>query len=396
MTRLLVVGAEESFVARMRVLPGTNVMAIGTDRLQSPSFDLIGLLDPQSLPDLILIGEELSLVQALEIASAADLRYPGIDVVLVGDHPADVAVEAMRAGVRDMVSSSAPEARFVEMMRRAEVHGPVTEEGDALVGTPVDPGRTRIITVISPKGGVGKTSIASNLAIGMAESMPQGVVLVDLDLQFGDVAATLDLAPTRTMEDALSPAAASDSLVLKTMLTIHPAGFFVLCGAESPAANEDVTGAQVHRLLQQLATQFSCVIVDTAAGLGEPTLAALEVTDDAVVVSTMDVACVRSVRREIDLLSQLGVLPASRTLALNLADRQSGMKVKDVEAVVGMPVDVVIPRSSSVQLAANHGQPLMLRKKRGGPFVKAVRSLIARLQRTAPTADNKHRRIEVA
>ena len=72
------------------------------------------------------------------------------------------------------------------------------------------------------------------------------------------------------------------------------------------------------------------------------------------------------------------------------------MKVKDVEAVVGIPVDVVIPRSSHVQLAANHGRPLMLRKKRGGPFVKAVRQLVARLQRTAPAADNKHRRLEVA
>ena len=198
------------------------------------------------------------------------------------------------------------------------------------------------------------------------------------------------------MEDALSPEAASDTLVLKTMLTVHEAGFFVLCGAESPAANEDVTGAQVHRLLQQLSTQFSCVVVDTAAGLGEPTLAALEVTDDVVVVSTMDVACVRSVRREVDLLAQLGLLPSSRTFALNLADKQSGMKVKDVEAVVGIPVDVVIPRSSHVQLAANHGRPLMLRKKRGGPFVKAVRQLVARLQRTAPAADNKHRRLEVA
>lgn len=395
MTVLLTVGAEESFVARMQVLPGTVVVAIGADRVRSRSFDLVSLLEPQTLPDLILIGEELPLAQALEIASSVDLRYPIIDVVLVGDHGPDVAVEAMRAGVRDMVSSSAPEARFVEIMRRAEVHAPVADNSGAPVGAPLDPGATRIITVISPKGGVGKTSIASNLAIGLAETRPQDVVLVDLDLQFGDVAATLDLAPTRTMEDAFSLDAASDSLVLKTVLTAHPAGFFVLCGADSPAANEDVTGAQVHRLLQQLSSQFSCVLVDTAAGLGEPTLAALEVTDEVVVVSTMDVASVRSVRREVDLLTQIGLMPADRTCVLNLADRQSGMKVKDVEAVIGFPVDVVIPRSSTVQLAANHGRPLMLRKRGGGPFVKAIRMLMARLQRTAPASDSKHRRLEV-
>jgi pilus assembly protein CpaE len=396
MTRVLVVGAEESFVARMRVLPGTQVGVITPEQAQSPSFDIIRLLEPSSLPDLILLGQELALETALAIAVATDLHHPSVDIVLVGDHPADVAVAAMRAGVRDMVSGSAPEARFVEIMRRVEAHSPVVEEAGPRGDAPLGPDASRIITIVSPKGGVGKTSIACNLAIAMAQSMPQDVVLVDLDLQFGDVAATLDLAPTRTMEDAFSSEAASDTLVLKTVLTAHPAGFFVLCGADSPAANEGVTGAQVHRLLQQLSTQFSCVLVDTAAGLGEPTLAALEVTDEVVAVSTMDVASVRSLRREVDLLTQLDLMPAGRTCVLNLADRQSGMKVKDVEPVIGFPVDVVIPRSSTVQLAANHGRPLMLRKRRGGPFVKAIRSLMARLQPTAPTPDSKHRRMEVA
>ncbi len=396
MTRVLILGGSDALVARTKVIPGTQVIAIEAARVQTPSFDLVRSLDPESLPGLILFGEDLDLERTLVIATSVSARFPSIQMVVVGNFSADVAVAAMRAGIRDMVPSDAPEARFLEIVRRAEVPLSVVEPGPAGPHRDIGSQASRLITVISPKGGVGKTSIATNLAIGFAATMPQDVVLVDLDLQFGDVAATLDLAPNRTMEDALSPAAASDGLVLKTMLTVHPAGFFVLCGAESPAANEDVTGAQVHRLLQQLATQFSCVIVDTAAGLGEPTLAALEVTDDVVLVSTMDVACVRSVRREVDLLSQLGVLPTSRTFALNLADRQSGMKVKDVEAVVGLPVDVVIPRSSSVQLAANHGQPLMLRKKRGGPFVKAVRSLIARLQQTAPTADSKHRRMELA
>ncbi|MGA8851061.1 MAG: P-loop NTPase [Aeromicrobium sp.] len=396
MTRLLVLGADEAFIARMSVLPGTQLVAIGTERTDWSAFDVVRILDPQSLPDLILLGARVPLTNALGIAAAAHLQYPLIDLVLVGEHSADTAVEAMRAGVRDMVSASSSEACFVEMMRRAEMHGPASATVASPAAASVPSEASRTIVVVSPKGGVGKTSIATNVAIGMAETMPHDVVLVDLDLQFGDVAATLDLAPARTMEDAFGPDAAADNLVLKTMLTAHSSGFFVLCGADSPAANENVTGPQIHRLLEQLSTQFSCVLVDTAAGLGEPTLAALEVADEIVLVSTMDVASVRSVRREVDLLTQLGLMPVERSFVLNLADRQSGMKVKDVEAVVGIPVDVVIPRSSAVQLAANHGQPLMLHKKRGEPFVKAIRALLARLERTAPAADNKHRRLEVA
>lgn len=222
------------------------------------------------------------------------------------------------------------------------------------------------------------------------------VVLVDLDLQFGDIASTLDLTPSNTMEDALKAEAAADNLVLKTMLTVHPANFYVLCGADSPAANDRVTGGQITRLLEQLSMQFSYIVVDTAGGLSEPTLAALEMTDDAVIVSTMDVACVRGVRKAVELLAELSLLPASRSLVLNLADNQSGMKVKDVEAVVGLPVDVVIPRSSEVQLAANHGTPIMLHKKKAGPFAKAIRNLISHVESRGASRRNLHKRLDVA
>lgn len=396
MTRVLVLGGTDTFVARMNVLPGAQVLSLDANEVSRPGFDLVRLLDPAVLPELVLLGDEMPLPRALQIAAELDRAFPTVDVVLVGDHPADVAVDAMRAGVRDILGADSPETDFVTVVRRAEQSRAATPARSDVGPTQQADRTSRTVTVLSPKGGVGKTSIATNVAIGLAAGKPQDVVLVDLDLQFGDVAATLDLAPGRTMEDALSPAAAADTLVLKTMLTVHEAGFFVLCGADSPAANEHVTGDQVKRLLAQLSTQFSMVIVDTAAGLDEPTMAALEVSDEVVLVSTMDVACVRSVRREVDLLTQIGLLPTSRTFALNLADKQSGMKVKDVEAVVGLPVDVVIPRTSAVQLAANHGRPLMLKTRRGGPFVKAIRRLVAKLDRAAPEDANKHRRLEVA
>ena len=395
MTRTVILAGEDAFAARVNILPGTQVVSLGLATIESDRFDLMRSLDPEALPDLIFLCEDLSGERALAIARAADERYPSIDLILVGEYDANMIVEAMRAGVRDVVAVDAPDSRLVEVLRRAEMQRLRAEPVMASTAKVSPPEATRVVSVISPKGGVGKTSIASNLAIGMAEKHPMDVVLVDLDLQFGDIASTLDITPASTMEDALGSAAAGDNLVLKTMLTVHPAGFYVLPGADSPAANENVTGQQIKRLIDQLSSLFRFIIVDTAAGLDEPTLAALERTDDVILVSTMDVSCVRGVRKEAQLLVELGLLPPSRTLALNLADRQSGMKVKDVEAVVGLPVDVVIPRSSDVQLAANHGEPLMLRKKKGGPFVKSIYAIIERLQRVEDSS-NKHRRLEVA
>lgn len=400
MTRALILAGTGDFVARVNVLPGTQVVSLTRDTIESERFDLIRSLDPQSLPDIIFVGAALPIETALAIGQMIDETYPLIDLVLVDDVPVDTVVEVMRSGFRDVLPADMVDDRLQEVLRRAELHRLKSEVPAAVAGAkPVahlqSPEESRTITVISPKGGVGKTSIATNMAIGLAEDYPSEVVLVDLDLQFGDVASTLDLTPAHTIEEALSPAAAADNLIVKTMLTVHSAGFHVLCGAESPAVNDEVTGQQIVRLIHQLSTQFRFVIIDTAGGLPEPTLAALEVTDDVVLVSTMDVACVRGVRKAVDMLAQIGLLPASRVLTLNLASNQSGMKVKDVEAAVGLPVDIVIARSNDVQLAANHGVPLMLNKKKGGPFVKSIRSLITHLDTGAPTK-RTHKRLDVA
>ncbi len=296
MTRLLVLGGDEQLVTRLTVRPGTQVISLPAERVETEEFELLHSLDPESLPDVVFFGDELDVGIALFDAAELDEAYPQVGLVLVGDYSAETVIVAMRSGIRDILHSDATDAEIVEVLRRVENHRaemapPAPPPPAEVTAMPAPlPASSRVITIVSPKGGVGKTSISTNLAIGLAREHPSSVVLVDLDLQFGDVASTLDLAPPSTIEHALKPDAASDDLVLKTMLTVHPAGFFVLCGAESPAANEGVSSAQVTRLLTQLSKQFATVVVDTAAGLDEATMAALEVTDDVVLVTTMDVA----------------------------------------------------------------------------------------------------------
>ncbi len=100
----------------------------------------------------------------------------------------------------------------------------------------------RVITVASPKGGVGKTTVSTNLAIGLTAAAPQSTVLVDLDVQFGDCASALSLVPEYTLPDAVRGPASEDTMVLKTFLTQHPSGLYAVCGAESPAAGDTVRG----------------------------------------------------------------------------------------------------------------------------------------------------------
>ena len=156
-------------------------------------------------------------------------------------------------------------------------------------------------------------------------------MLVDLDVQFGDVASALALTPEYTLPDAVHGPASEDTMVLKTFLTQHPSGLYAVCGAESPAAGDTVTADDVSRLLTSLAREFRYVVVDTAPGLSPQTLAALDRASDVVMLTSMDVPGVRGLRKELDVLRELCMIPAGRHVVMNFADPKGGLSVRDVE-----------------------------------------------------------------
>jgi MinD-like ATPase involved in chromosome partitioning or flagellar assembly len=237
---------------------------------------------------------------------------------------------------------------------------------------------SRIIAVVSPKGGLGKTTLAVNLAVGLARIAPEDVVLVDADLQFGDIANVLGIEAAHTLPQMVAGTASGDDLVVKTLLTPHAAGFFVVPGAESPVEGEQVTGEQLGALLDQLSAIFRYVVVDTTPALGEHTLAVLDRATDAVAMSSLAVPNLRSLRMELAVLRTIGFAPAFRHLVLNQAVDAGGLVVADAAAILEEAIDVVIPHSKSVPLSTNRGVPLLLDAPRD-PAVKAIAELLARI-----------------
>jgi pilus assembly protein CpaE len=238
-------------------------------------------------------------------------------------------------------------------------------------------GTGRVISVVSPKGGVGKTTVATNLAVGLALEAGHSTVLVDLDLQFGDVASALDLDPEHVLTDTLYGPPSRDTLVLKTFLTLHETGLYVICGPQSPADADSITPQQLSHLLQMLASEFTYVVVDTAAGLSEHALAAMDESSDLVFVTSMDVPGVRGLRKELEALSELGMLTDSRCVVLNFTDARAGLSLADVEATIGSAVDISLPRSKAALQSVNQGVPL-LQSGRRDPMTKELRRLVDR------------------
>jgi pilus assembly protein CpaE len=331
-------------------------------------------------PEVLILGPGLPQDEALKFAAVMDLQYPEISIVLTADDDGELALNAMRSGIRDLIAPSADMDQVRALVERASLAAAGRRRGLApsTAERPTAEGG-RVIAVMSPKGGVGKTTVASNLAIGLGQIAPMSVVVVDLDLQFGDIASGLLLEPDFTITDAVVGAASQDAMVLKTYLSMHAGNIYVLCAPRNPIDMDRISGEHINHLLRQLRAEFQYVVVDTAPGLGEHVLATLEQATDAVWVCGMDVPSIRGLRTGFQILSELDLLPDNRHVVLNMADRRTGLTVQDVEATIGAPVDVVLPRSRAVPFSTNKGVPLLQDGSRDSA-AKGLRQLVERFK----------------
>jgi pilus assembly protein CpaE len=249
---------------------------------------------------------------------------------------------------------------FVDVAATLSSMGIVVETDGAMPSTRT----SKVIVVVSPKGGAGKTAVSSNLSVALAQRHPGRVVAVDLDVQFGDLGLAMSLTPERTLAQ-LARASKIDATSLKLHLTPAPNGLFVLVGADDPVDAEAIGHAQVSNVLPMLAENFDYVVVDTPAGLDELTLAALECATDLLLVSSLDVTSIRSLRKALDAFDHIGI-SAERRLVLNRADSKVGLDPSDAEDVMGMKIACSIPSSREIPLSLNLGTPVVISEPKSG------------------------------
>jgi pilus assembly protein CpaE len=187
----------------------------------------------------------------------------------------------------------------------------------------------------------------------------------------------LGLTPQHTLVDAVRSVAPLDGMTLKSFLSPHRSDLWALCGPDSPAEGDEVSTAVVKQIVQMLSDEFRSVVIDTGAGLDEHTLSVLEVSTDLIFVCALDVTSVRSVRKELTALDQLGMTHQRRHLVINRADSKVGLDLRDVEATLGLPVDISISSSRMVPLSLNHGDPVIASESRS-PVARQFSELVDR------------------
>ncbi|NVN00075.1 AAA family ATPase [Arthrobacter sp. SDTb3-6] len=397
MSRFILVTDNPDFAQRVRKaisggLPGG--LRVLTDVLIPKNPQELLADEGEEAAEVVLVGPGVAPEDALHLAAVFDVQLPSISVVLVAVPEPDLALAAMRTGIRDILDPDADEKTIRVLLERAGRSAATRHRNlEAPLPKPADNART--IVVASPKGGVGKTTLATNIAVALGRIGPMSTVLVDLDAQFGDVAGALQLDPEHTLLDAVTGAAKQDPMVLKAFLSVHHSSIYVLCAPKRPADADRITGEDVQHLLEQLAGEFRYVVIDTAPGLGEQTLAALEHASDALMVCTMDVPGVRGLRKELDVFDQLGlVAPHRRKVVVNMAERSSPLSIRDIEATLRGPVDNIVPRSKEIAFSTNKGVPLLQSSSRG-PAVKALNRLAESFRPDPKPRKGMHKRAEL-
>jgi pilus assembly protein CpaE len=218
-----------------------------------------------------------------------------------------------------------------------------------------------VAAVFSPKGGVGRTTIAVNLAVAVAQ-MGKRVALVDASFQFGDVGVLLNLNPrNKSIADLAGELQADEVESLDTFMITHSSGVRVLLAPPSPEQAELIGPAAVRRVLQRLRRDHDLVVVDCPSSFNEATLAVLDEADLILTLLTLEITSVKNMRLFLEVCEQLGYGPEKIRLVLNRADSTLGIRVADVEHSIGRKVDhTIVSDGRSVVYALNRGVPFFL------------------------------------
>ncbi len=350
-----VIDDDQATRSRLAMQLGNGTVAFGSIGELASSLTgapVVAVLGPSFAANEELVSAEQLLAARREVGA----------IMVTDELSTDMLQRALRAGVKDVLQAPVETAQFDAAVQRVAsglVAAPAAASpaddmalGDGELG--------RVIMVFSTKGGSGKSVIASNLAVLLAERSDKPVVLVDADLQFGDVAVMLKLAPQHTIVDAVSALDRLDAQLLKQLLTPHdPEGLLVLPAPLEPAFADQIGADEMVRIVETLRSFAGYVVIDTPAYFNDVVLGLIEVSDDVLLVAGMDIPNIKNVKIGLQTLRLLNTPMEKLRLILNRANSKVRLDVSEVERTLGVQADALIPSDIVVPQSVNRGEPVV-------------------------------------
>ena len=330
---------------------------------------------------LVVIGPAVELEAACDLAEQLRIERPEVGVVMLRRRlEVTVLAQALRSGVREVVAADDLTGLSDAVRRSRELSMRVAGNGsDAST-------EGKIVTVFSAKGGVGKTTFSTNIAAYLA-STGERVLLVDLDLAFGDVGISLQMLPQNSIIDLVGMGSHIDEKALQSVVTRHDSGLEAVCAPSEPSDADRIPGHAVAELLRVARRLYDYVVVDTPPAFTEHVLAAFDNSDMLVLIATLDIPAVKNLRLTLDTLDLLGSPREARTVVLNRSDAKVGLRAEDVVTAIRQDIAVMVPNSTAVPASVNRGVPIVLDEPRHAVSV-ALRQLVETHLKVASAHDS--------
>jgi len=345
-------------------------------------------------PDVVLMDINMPDMDGIATTEQLAVKCPTAAVVMMSvQGEADYLRRSMLAGAReflvkpfssDELTASIRQVWARERDKLSRIVAPVAAVASTKNGTgDGEPGM--VVAVFSPKGGVGRTTIAVNLAVAAASLGGKRVALMDASFQFGDVGVLLNLNPkNKSIADLASQLEASETDDLGSYLINHSSGVHVLLAPSSPEQAELITATHARRVAELLRADHDLVVVDCPSSFNEPTLAILDSADLILTLLSLEITSIKNMRLFLEVAEQLGYPPDKIRLVLNRADSTLGIRVADVEHSIGRKVDhTIVSDGRSVVYALNRGVPFFL-SNREAQVSQDVLRLATAIVGTAP------------
>src|SRR4051812_39636100 len=318
-------------------------------------------------PDVVLMDINMPGMDGITATEKLAAEVPSAAVIMMSvQGEADYLRRSMLAGAREFLvkpfSSDELNASIRQVWsREKEKLSRFVPVATGSVSVERDSEAALVTAVFSPKGGVGRTTIAVNLAVAAAQAGKK-VALVDASFQFGDVGVLLNLNPrNKSIADLAAELQVGEAESLDTFMITHSSGVRVLLAPPTPEQAELIGPVAIKRVLQGLRADYDLIVVDCPSTFNEPNLAVLDESDLILTLLTLEITSVKNMRLFLEVCEQLGYGPDKVRLVLNRADSTLGIRVADVEHSIGRKVDhTIVSDGRSVVYALNRGVPFYL------------------------------------
>jgi pilus assembly protein CpaE len=309
---------------------------------------------------MVILGPSFAREDALDNVRSLRHEDPTLITLIVAESvTANLLRSAMRVGVSDVMEAPLTEEKIEQAISQFSSDMLQLKRGGGGGGQADSGERGKVVTVMSAKGGSGKTVTATNLAVLLAREPDARVALIDADLQFGDVCLVLQLEPKFTVVNAAAELHRLDAQLVESILTPHPSGLKVLAAPLEPAFADDITTGGLLQIIDVVSEQYDYVVVDTASLLDELLLSLLERSDQVLMVVDMDLPSVKNAKLALETLRLLKYPTNKIHLVLNRSNAKARLDDREIEGALKAQISARVPSEGIVAASVNEGRPVV-------------------------------------